>query len=717
MDEKIIAKIAEESKITSKQVQAVLKLLSEGNTIPFIARYRKEATGGLEEVVINEINKVYQYEIDLKKRKEDVIRLIAEKNMLTPELEQQINNAEKLVDVEDLYRPYKEKKKTKATEAIAKGLQPLADYISKQSETSNVKEEAKKYLNDEVLSIEDAITNALYIIAENISDDATIRKWTRTFIYHFGSIATKIKKNAVDEKGIYSMYYDYKELISQIKPHRILAINRGENEKILNVSFVYDENEILKHYNNKIVHCSNNEIISLYNIAIADSFKRLIKPSIEREIWSDLFEKASDIAIEVFGKNATQLFMQAPIKNKMVLGVDPAYRTGGKLAVVDSTGKFIAKAVIYPHEPVKKYDEALKIIRDIINKYNIEIIAIGNGTASRETESFVAEAIKGVNRNISYALVSEAGASVYSASDEARKEFPDFHVEERSAVSIARRIIDPLAELVKIDPKAIGVGQYQHDVSQKKLDQELEFVVTYAVNQVGVDVNTASTALLKYVSGLSNSIATNIVKKRDEIGKFLNRDDLRNIPRFTDKILQQSIGFLRIKDGNNPLDATSIHPESYFIADAILKDLNIPYSLIGKEEIQNKLDNIDKDKYIKMYNVDEFTLDDIVKALKMPDVDPRDDFDKPLLKSDVLKISDLKPNMKLEGTVRNLVDFGAFIDIGVKQDGLVHISKITKRFIKHPMEVLKVGQIVTVWVLDVDEKRSRISLTLIDPNE
>ena len=717
MDEKIIAKIAEESKITSKQVQAVLKLLEEGNTIPFIARYRKEATGGLEEVVINEINKVYQYEIDLKKRKEDVIRLIAEKGMLTPELEQQINNAEKLVDVEDLYRPYKEKKKTKATEAIAKGLQPLAEYISKQSETSNVKEEAKKYLNDEVLSIEDAITNALYIIAENISDDATIRKWTRTFIYHFGSIATKIKKNAVDEKGIYSMYYDYKELISQIKPHRILAINRGENEKILNVSFVYDENEILKHYNNKIVHCSNNEIISLYNIAIADSFKRLIKPSIEREIWSDLFEKASDIAIEVFGKNATQLFMQAPIKNKMVLGVDPAYRTGCKLAVVDSTGKFIAKAVIYPHEPVKKYDEALKIIRDIINKYNIEIIAIGNGTASRETESFVAEAIKGVNRNISYALVSEAGASVYSASDEARKEFPDFHVEERSAVSIARRIIDPLAELVKIDPKAIGVGQYQHDVSQKKLDQELEFVVTYAVNQVGVDVNTASTALLKYVSGLSNSIATNIVKKRDEIGKFLNRDDLRNIPRFTDKILQQSIGFLRIKDGNNPLDATSIHPESYFIADAILKDLNIPYSLIGKEEIQNKLDNIDKDKYIKMYNVDEFTLDDIVKALKMPDVDPRDDFDKPLLKSDVLKISDLKPNMKLEGTVRNLVDFGAFIDIGVKQDGLVHISKITKRFIKHPMEVLKVGQIVTVWVLDVDEKRSRISLTLIDPNE
>lgn len=717
MDEKIIAKIAEESKITSKQVQAVLKLLSEGNTIPFIARYRKEATGGLEEVVINEINKVYQYEIDLKKRKEDVIRLIAEKGMLTPELEQQINNAEKLVDVEDLYRPYKEKKKTKATEAIAKGLQPLAEYISKQSETSNVKEEAKKYLNDEVLSIEDAITNALYIIAENISDDATIRKWTRTFIYHFGSIATKIKKNAVDEKGIYSMYYDYKELISQIKPHRILAINRGENEKILNVSFVYDENEILKHYNNKIVHCSNNEIISLYNIAIADSFKRLIKPSIEREIWSDLFEKASDIAIEVFGKNATQLFMQAPIKNKMVLGVDPAYRTGCKLAVVDSTGKFIAKAVIYPHEPVKKYDEALKIIRDIINKYNIEIIAIGNGTASRETESFVAEAIKGVNRNISYALVSEAGASVYSASDEARKEFPDFHVEERSAVSIARRIIDPLAELVKIDPKAIGVGQYQHDVSQKKLDQELEFVVTYSVNQVGVDVNTASTALLKYVSGLSNSIATNIVKKRDEIGKFLNRDDLRNIPRFTDKILQQSIGFLRIKDGNNPLDATSIHPESYFIADAILKDLNIPYSLIGKEEIQNKLDNIDKDKYIKMYNVDEFTLDDIVKALKMPDVDPRDDFDKPLLKSDVLKISDLKPNMKLEGTVRNLVDFGAFIDIGVKQDGLVHISKITKRFIKHPMEVLKVGQIVTVWVLDVDEKRSRISLTLIDPNE
>lgn len=716
MDEKIVLEIAEQLKIQKKQVEAVLKLLSEDNTIPFIARYRKEATGGLDEVVINEIHKYYQYEVDLKKRKEDVLRLIQEKGMLTPELEQEILKAEKLVDVEDLYRPFKEKKKTKATEAVAKGLQPLADYIMAQNEDSDVKTYAEQFLNEQVLTIEDAITNALYIVAENISDNAAIRKWIRTFISHFGFLQTKTKKGFQDEKGVYKMYYDYKELVSQLKPHRILAMNRGEKENVLNISFTYDEKEIYRHLKMKLLHCQNEEIQQLYEIAILDSFKRLIKPSVEREIYAEFFEKASDVAIDVFGKNATQLFMQAPIKNKMVLGVDPAYRTGCKLAVVDSTGKFICKDVIYPHEPVKKYAEGLQKVRALLEKYPIEIIAIGNGTASRETETFIAEAIHDCNRNISYALVSEAGASVYSASEEARKEFPDFHVEERSAVSIARRIIDPLAELVKIDPKSIGVGQYQHDVSQKKLDEELGFVVTYAVNQVGVDVNTASSALLKYVSGLTSSTANNIIKKRNEIGKFRNREELKNIPRLTDKILEQAIGFLRIKDGNNPLDATSIHPESYFVAKAIMDDYHLDYKQLGKEEIQDTLNQVDIKRYVKTYHVDEFTIQDIIKALKAPDIDPRDAFDKPLLKSDVLKISDLQPNMRLEGTVRNLVDFGAFIDIGVKQDGLAHISKITKRFIKHPMEVLKVGQIVTVWVLDVDVARNRINLTLIDPN-
>ena len=717
MEEKIISQISENLKISVKQVNAVLKLLEEENTIPFIARYRKEATGGLDEVQINEIQKVYQYEVDLKKRKDDVIRLIDEKGMLTPELKQQIESATKLVEVEDLYRPYKEKKKTKATEAIAKGLQPLADYIIAQNEDSDVKEEAKKYITEEVKTVEEAIENALYIIAENISDNSEIRKWLRTFISHFGFLSSKVKKKNPDEKEVYKMYYDYKELVNQIKPHRVLALNRAEKESVLTLSFVYDEEEVIRHIAKKLVHCKNQEIIDLYDYAIKDSLKRLIKPSVEREIWSDLMDKASVVAIDVFGQNAKQLFMQSPIKNKMVLGVDPAYRTGCKLAVVDHTGKFIDKAVIYPHEPHNKYKEALVVIRHLIEKYKIEIIAIGNGTASRETEMLIAEAISTIKRNISYALVSEAGASVYSASEEARKEFPDFHVEERSAISIARRIIDPLAELVKIDPKSIGVGQYQHDVSQKKLDEELNFVVTTAVNQVGVDANTASAALLKYVSGVTNSVALNIIAKRDSLGKFTNREQLQGISRFTDKIYKQAIGFLRIKDGDNPLDATAIHPESYQIAKLILQDNNIDIHQIGNDEVKEKLKNISLSKYSEKYNVDLYTLEDIIKALVAPNIDPRDEFSKPLLKSDVLTIEDLKPNMQLEGTVRNIIDFGAFIDIGVKYDGLVHISKITKRFIKHPLEVLKVGQIVNVWVLDVDVNRKRISLTMINPNQ
>ncbi len=717
MEEKIIQEISNNLKISTRQVVAVLNLLQEDNTIPFIARYRKEATGGLDEVQINEIQKVYQYEVDLKKRKEDVIRLIDEKGMLTDELKSQIENATKLVEVEDLYRPFKEKKKTKATEAIAKGLQPLADYIQAQAIDSNVKEEAKKYLTEEVKTVEEAIENALYIIAEVISDDSKIRKWLRSFITHFGFLTSKVKKKNPDEKRVYEMYYDYKELVSQIKPHRVLALNRGEAENVLSLSFVYDEEEVIRTIKKQVLHTTNEEIINCYDIAIKDSLKRLIKPSVEREIFADLMDKASDVAIDVFGKNAKQLFMQAPIKNKMVLGVDPAYRTGCKLAVIDHTGKFITKAVAYPHEPVNKYQEGLAIVRELLEKYPIEIIAIGNGTASRETEKWIAEAIKPFKRKISYALVSEAGASVYSASEEARKEFPDFHVEERSAISIARRIIDPLAELVKIDPKSIGVGQYQHDVSQKKLDEELNFVVTTAVNQVGVDANTASVALLKYVSGVTASVAANIVAKREALGKFTSREELQGISRFTEKIYQQAIGFLRIKDGTNPLDATSIHPESYAIAKAILKDNNIDPVDIGKEEIKEKISNIDLKRYEEMYHVDEYTLNDIIQALVAPNIDPRDEFSKPLLKSDVLSIEDLRVNMELEGTVRNIIDFGAFVDIGVKYDGLVHISKITKRYIKHPLEVLQVGQIVKVWVIDVDVERKRISLTMINPNE
>lgn len=717
MNEMIIAEMSKNLKVKESQIQAVLNLLEEGNTIPFIARYRKEATGGLEEVTINEIQKVYQYEVDLRKRKDDVIRLIDEKGMLTEELKNAINKASKLVEVEDLYRPFKEKKKTKATEAVAMGLQGLADYIMKQDLHSDVKKEAVRYLNEQVPDVEFAITNALYILAEKISDNPELRKWCRGYIALNASLQCKAKKDAAtkDERKTYEMYYEYKELLREIKPHRLLAINRAEKEKVLTTSMIYDEEVVCNHIKTVYLHTKNEEIAQLYDLAVKDSYKRLIKPSVEREIYASMFDDACKVAIDVFGKNAKQLLMQAPIKNKMVLGVDPAYRTGCKLAIVDSTGKFIAKEKIFPHEPQNQWAQSLATLRRIIQQYKIEIIAIGNGTASRETEKLVAEAIAAIDRPISYALVSEAGASVYSASEEARKEFPDFHVEERSAVSIARRIIDPLAELVKIDPKSIGVGQYQHDVNQKQLDEELTFVVTSAVNQVGVDLNTASSALLKYVSGITPSVADNIVKAREKEGEFKNRGALLSIPRLTEKVYQQAAGFLRVKDGNNALDATGIHPESYFLAEAIMNDYQIKASDLGSDDVKNKLAKLNKQKYIDELHVDEYTIDDVIKNLKAPNIDPRDSFDKPLLKSDVLHIEDLTPGMELEGTVRNLIDFGAFVDIGVKQDGLVHISKITKKYIKHPIDVLHVGQIVKVWVLSVDVARKRIQLTMIQP--
>lgn len=724
MEENIIKSISADLKISEKQTMAVLAMLEEGNTIPFIARYRKEATGGLEEVTINEIQKVYQYECDLKARKEAVIRLIDEKGMLTEELKNQILAAKKLIDVEDLYRPFKEKKKTKATEAVKMGLQGLADYIMAQKEDSDVKKEAEKYLNDMVPTVNDAVMNALYIIAEKISDNADIRKWIRNFVFTTGSLVSKIKKNAekLDEKKVYENYYEYKEKLTSIKSHRLLAMNRGEDEKVLTLSFSYEDEPILAHIEKVYLHCKNPTIVALYKMCIKDSFNRLIAPSIEREIYSSMFEDACGTAINIFGKNAKQLLLQAPIKNKMVLGVDPGYRTGCKLAVVDATGKFIAKYKMFPHNSQKEWSEALLLVKKVCHAFDIDIIAIGNGTASRETEKLILEAIGQIDKKIQYAIVSEAGASVYSASEEARKEFPDFHVEERSAVSIARRLIDPLAELVKIDPKSIGVGQYQHDVNQKKLDEELTFVVTSAVNTVGVDLNTASGSLLRYVSGLTNAVADNIVKYRDAHGIFTTREELLKVSRLNEKVYQQAAGFLRVKEGSNPLDATGIHPESYEIAKTIMHDFKISYEELGTSIVGLKLKNIDLNKYVKLLNTDKYTLEDVIKYLKTPSLDPRDDYDKPLLKSEQVRFEDLQSGDELEGTVRNIIDFGAFVDIGIadkeghKIDGLVHISKITKKYIKHPIDVLHIGQIVKVWVLSVDHVKRRIQLTMIDPN-
>ena len=725
MEENIIKSISENLKISQKQTTAVLTMLEEGNTIPFIARYRKEATGGLEEVTINEIQKVYQYECDLKDRKETVIRLIDEKGMLTEELKNQILAAKKLIDVEDLYRPFKEKKKTKATEAIAMGLEGLANYIMAQKEDSDVKKEAEKYLNDKVATVNDAVMNALYIIAERISDNADVRKWIRNYVFTKGSLISKLKKGGdkLDEKKTYEIYYDYKEPLNQIKSHRLLAMNRGEDEKVLTLTFSYEDEPILAHIEKVYLHCKNPTIVALYKMCIKDSFNRLISPSIEREIYSSMFDDACTTTISIFGKNAKQLLLQAPLKNKMILGVDPGYRTGCKLAVVNETGKFIAKFKMFPHTSQKEWNEALLLIKKVCKAYDIDIIAIGNGTASRETEKLVLEAISQIDKKTQYIIVSEAGASVYSASEEARKEFPDFHVEERSAVSIARRVIDPLAELVKIDPKSIGVGQYQHDVNQKKLDEELTFVVTSAVNSVGVDLNTASSSLLKYVSGLTTAVANNIVKYRDEHGIFTNREDLLKVSRLNEKVYQQAAGFLRVKEGNNPLDATGIHPESYEIAKRILHDFKISYDEIGTPIASLKLKNFDENKYIKELNTDKYTLEDVIKYIKTPSLDPRDEFDKPLLKSESIRFEDLQVGDELEGTVRNIIDFGAFIDIGIadkeghKIDGLVHISKITNKYIKHPIDVLHIGQIVKVWVLSVDHIKRRIQLTMIQPSK
>ncbi|MGS0973421.1 MAG: Tex family protein [Candidatus Izemoplasmataceae bacterium] len=724
MNDQLIKDLSKNLGIPYKQITTVLNLLEEGNTVPFIARYRKEQTGSLDEEQIRDIHKEYEYQENLLKRKEDVIRLIDEKGMLTKELEEEILAATKLVDVEDLYRPYKEKKKTKATEAIKKGLEPLAEFIlTFPVDVSLEEEEAKKYLNDEVLSVEEAIEGASFIIAERVSDDAESRKWIRSFTERDGTIESKIKKNAKDEQRIYEMYYEYEEPIKQIKLYRVLALNRGEKEKVLNVKVRVDENRIFGYLNRQFIIDENSVVVDVLKESFKDAYKRLIQPSIEREIRSLLTEKAEDNAIHIFNENLRSLLLQPPMKGKMVLGIDPAYRTGCKLAVVDYMGTMSYIDVIYPHQkypgehmPVSRVEEAYKKVLDAIKKYDIDIIAIGNGTASRETEQFAVEVIKRAKKELYYVIVNEAGASVYSASPLAIEEFPKLHVEERSAVSIARRLQDPLSELVKIDPKSIGVGQYQHDVTQAKLGDSLDFVVETAVNQVGVNVNTASVALLQYVAGLSKTVAKNIVKYREKNGPFKNREELKKVPRMGDKAFEQSAGFLRVLDGIHPFDRTGIHPESYDVAEQIMQKLNIKDDELGSPVLELKTKDVDLTSMAETVGIGEETLKDILDAFVAPNRDPRDDVESPLLRSDVLKLEDLKVGMELMGTVRNVVDFGVFVDCGVKDDGLVHISQLKKGFVKHPLDVVKVGDIVKVWVKDVDLKRHRLQLTMIQEN-
>ncbi len=719
MNEQIIKEIKKTLGVAEEKIVTVLNLLNEGNTIPFIARYRKEATGGLDEEQINEIYKSWEYANNLLERKEQVIRLIDEKGMLTEELKAEILKAQKLVEVEDLYRPFKEKKKTKATEAIAKGLEPLANFLL-MFPSSDVLEEAKKFLNDQVKSVDEALEGAKYIIAEFISDDANYRKSLREEMVKHGVVVTQLKKNAVDERKVYEIYYDYNEPVSKIKPHRILAINRAENEKIINVKIELDRERMLSYLERKIIKKEESTATPYLKEAIEDSLKRLVYPSLEREVRSELTEKGEEQAIDIFSMNLNKLLLQPPMKGKVVLGIDPAFRTGCKLSVVNEQGKVLEKGVIYPHEKTlggtisdqQIKDSQIKLLQ-LIKKHKVELIAIGNGTASRETESFVADLIRSVGMKVSYVIVNEAGASVYSASELAREEFPDFSVEERSAASIARRLQDPLSELVKIDPKSIGVGQYQHDVTPKKLNDSLNFVVTQAVNQVGVNINTASKALLMYVSGLNKSSAENIVKYRDSVGKFNNRQEILKVPKLGAKSFEQSVGFLRIPDGNEALDMTAVHPESYGIAKKIMKMYNITGEMFGRDIVKDAVASLDRKKIQEELGVDKYTLDDILDAFVAPLRDPRDQFAQPILRSDILKLEDLSVGMELEGTVRNVVDFGAFIDVGLKEDGLLHISKIAKHYIKHPKDVLNVGDIVKVFVLNIDLNKGKVGLTML----
>ena len=717
MNNDIIKEISNDLNINEKGIVAVLNLLSEGNTIPFIARYRKEMTGALDEEQIRKINEVYEYQENLLKRKEDVIRLIDEKGLMNDELKTKILACEKLVEVEDLYRPYKEKKKTKATEAINNGLEGLAKMIMAFPTTGSLDKMAEKFLTDKVTSIDNALEGAGYIIAEYISDNAYYRKWLRSFLYKKALVVCKKKKDATDEKKVYEMYYDYEEKVSEIKPHRILAINRAEKEKVISVSIDVDTNEVIAFLESKIIKNPESFVCELVKNAIKDSLKRLIYPSVEREVRSELFESAEDVAIENFSNNLEKLLLAPPMKGKMVLGLDPAFRTGCKLAVLNPVGKVELIEKIFPHEPVKKYDEAIKKTIDIINKYNIDIVAIGNGTASRESEKFIVDVIKRLDRKVEYIIVNEAGASVYSASKLAIEEFPDLHVEERSAVSIGRRLQDPLAELVKIDPESIGVGLYQHDVADKKLSSSLDFVVSKAVNNVGVNINTASPSLLKYISGITKKNIEKIIDYRENKGKFVSRNELKKQKILSDKVYEQAIGFMRIVDGENALDKTDIHPESYDIAIKLLDYLNLSVEDIGTDKLINIVEKEKANALAEKLNTDIYTMEDIMKSLQKPNRDPRDEMPKPILKSDILEIKDLHKGMVLQGTVRNVVDFGAFVDIGLHNDGLVHISKICKEYIKHPSEKLAVGDIIDAYVYDIDITKEKVSLSLFAPEE
>ena len=716
MNEMIINEIANDLGVSTKQVIVVLELLSEGNTIPFIARYRKEATGALDEEEIRKINEVYEYQVNLLKRKEDVIRLIDEKGLLTDELRDSILKCSKLVEVEDLYRPYKEKKKTKATEAIALGLEPLAKMIMSFPMNGTLEDLTSKFVKED-LPVEKCIEGSKYIIAEWISDNASYRKWIRSYFYKNGIISsTKKKGEDIDSAKTYEMYYSYQEPVKYIKPHRILALNRGENEKVLSVSIDIDKEGVLSYLEKKLIKNDKSFVVDTVKEAILDSYKRLIEPSIEREIRSDLTEVGEEAAIDNFGKNLEALLLTPPMKERVVLAFDPGFVNGCKLAVVDKNGKYLDSTVIKPFlngNTEERVRLSKEVVVQLIKRYNVSIIAIGNGTASRESEKFCADMIKEYNLDCKYVIVSEAGASIYSASPIAIEEFPDLAVEKRSAVSIGRRLQDPLAELVKIPPDGIGVGLYQHDVSQKKLSSSLDFVVEKCVNSVGVNINTASPSLLKYVSGITKKAIEKIIEYREKIGKITSRDEIRKKKLLSDKAYEQAIGFLRVVDGDNILDSTAIHPESYDVALKILSDLGCSMDMIGKNELIKKIDSINLEEYKDKIGTDIYTLEDVIASLKKPNLDPRDEMPQPLLRSDVLDIKDLSVGMKLQGTVRNVVDFGAFIDIGLHNDGLAHISKLTTKYIKHPSEVVSVGDIVDCYVDDISLEKGKVSLSLL----
>ncbi|SEC12060.1 Tex family protein [Paenibacillus sp. GP183] len=715
IQERILKQIATELKLPAGKVKTTMGLLDEGNTIPFIARYRKEMTGELDENQLRDIEDRLQYLRNLEDRKLEVLRLIDDQGKLTGELRAAIEQAAKLQEVEDLYRPYRQKRKTRASVAKERGLEPLADWIGKQPRQGSLQEEAAKYVDAEkgVHSAEDAIQGAMDIIAETIADDAKIRAWVRRFTHDQGILRTEAKDKA--QESVYEMYYAYQEPIRKLPPHRILAINRGEREEVLKVGMDVPVDRVREYIERQWMK-GPSVVKDVLAAVIEDAYKRLIAPSIEREVRGELTEKGEEQAIKIFAENLRNLLLQAPVKGRVVLGVDPAFRTGCKLAVVDDTGKMLDIAVTYPTAPNHKVAEAKAKFKQLIHKYNVDLIVIGNGTASRETEQFVAELIAEIKeRKLHYLIVNEAGASVYSASKLAQTEFPELDVAERSAISIARRLQDPLAELVKIEPKAIGVGQYQHDVSQKRLDENLKAVVESAVNHVGVDLNTASPSLLSYVSGVNGTLAKNIVQYREQNGRFSSRKELQKVPRLGGKTYEQCVGFLRISSGGNPLDNTPIHPESYEVVDRLFQELRLELAQLGSQQLRELLQGLEPAELAPKLGVGVPTLRDILDSLQRPGRDPREEVDAPIFRTDVLQLEDLTPGMELTGTVRNVIDFGAFVDIGIKNDGLVHISQLSSSFVKHPMDVVSVGDIVKVWVLGVDEKKGRVSLTMKKP--